>query len=105
MGFEHREDGAGDAAGLIVAFPCVDGVAFGAEVEFVDGLAEGAVGDAVECAELDEGARTHGADEIHRKGDMLGPAGNLEPEREVQADGMLQGVNHLKGLGGEGGHG
>ena len=58
-----------------VAEPGVDGIAVGGELQFSDGLAESAVGDAVLCAEFDDGAGMKHLDEGHGEGGVLGPAG------------------------------
>src|ERR1700758_4793837 len=63
------------AVGVGVAEPGVHGIAARWEFQFGDGLAEGAVGNAVLGAEFDDGAGTQHLDESHGEGHVFGPAG------------------------------
>ena len=58
-----------------VAFPGVHGVAVGGEFQFLDGLAEAAVGDAMLRAEFDDDARVEAFNEEHGEGCVFRPAG------------------------------
>ena len=68
-------DGLLVMGGVGVAEPRVDGIAAGGELQFLDGLAEGAVGDAVLGAEFDEDARLEELREEHGEGRVLDPSG------------------------------
>jgi len=77
FGDEVGVDGLFVVGGVGVAFPGVHGEAAGGEFEFVDGLAEAAVGDAVLGAEFDEDTGMEEFDEEHGEGRVFGPAGFL----------------------------
>ena len=79
-------------AAVLVAPPHVYGEAARPQARLPDRLAEGAVGDARESAQLDDHARAQGGDQVHREGDVRGPGGDGESERVAKTQGVAQGV-------------
>jgi len=68
-------DGLLVMGGVGIAEPRVDGKAARGEVQFLDGLTKGAVGDAVLGAEFDEDARLQELGEEHCEGRVFDPSG------------------------------